>query len=113
VKAVIAGKPCPYTNEELTQIAQHCTEREDAARKVERQVRKIAAAVSMADHVGESFDALVTGVNPKGTFVRLVHPPIEGRVMKGEHGLDVGEKTRVRLLSTDPVRGFVDFAAVQ
>jgi exoribonuclease-2 len=67
----------------------------------------------MADHVGESFDAIVTGVNPKGTFVRLVHPPVEGRVVKGEHGLDVGEKTRVRLVSTDPARGFVDFAGVQ
>ncbi len=111
VKAVIAGSPCPYTNDELQQIATHCTEREDAGRKVERQVRKIAAAVSMADHVGESFDAIVTGVNPKGTFVRLIHPPVEGRVMKGEHGLDVGERTRVRLISTDPVRGFVDFAA--
>jgi VacB/RNase II family 3'-5' exoribonuclease len=113
VKAVLDGKPSPYTNEELDQIAQKCTEREDAARKVERQVRKVAAAVSMADHVGESFDAIVTGVNPKGTFVRLVHPPVEGRVVKGEHGLDVGEKTRVRLLSTDPTRGFIDFAGVQ
>lgn len=113
VKAVLAGKPAPYTNDELDAIARHCTEREDAARKVERQVRKIAAAVSMAGHVGESFDAIVTGVNPKGTFVRLIHPPVEGRVMRGEQGLDVGEKTRVRLLSTDPVRGFIDFAAGQ
>ncbi len=112
VKAVIAGKPCPYSNDELDQIARHCTEREDAGRKVERQVRKIAAAVSMADHVGESFDAIVTGVTPKGTFVRLLHPPIEGRVVTGEHGLDVGERTRVRLLSTNAVRGFIDFAGV-
>jgi VacB/RNase II family 3'-5' exoribonuclease len=113
VKAVIAGKPSPYSNAELDQIAQRCTEREDAGRKVERQVRKVAAAVSMADHVGQSFDAIVTGVNPKGTFVRLIHPPVEGRVVKGEHGLDVGEKTKVRLLSTDPRRGFIDFAGVQ
>jgi exoribonuclease R len=113
VKAVIEGKSSPYTNDELGQIAQRCTEREDAGRKVERQVRKVAAAVSMADHVGESFDAIVTGVNPKGTFVRLIHPPVEGRVVKGEHGLDVGEKTRVRLLSTDPARGFIDFAGIQ
>jgi len=113
VKAVLAGKPSPYTNDELDAIARHCTEREDAARKVERQVRKIAGAVSMADHIGESFDAIVTGVNPKGTFVRLIHPPVEGRVMRGEQGLDVGERTRVKLLSTDPVRGFIDFAAVQ
>jgi VacB/RNase II family 3'-5' exoribonuclease len=113
VKAVLAGKPSPYTNDELDVIAKHCTEREDAARKVERQVRKIAAAVSMADHVGETFDAIVTGVNPKGTFVRLIHPPVEGRVVKGEQGMDVGEKWKVRLLSTDPVRGFVDFAGLQ
>ena len=113
VKAVLTGKPSPYSNDELDAIARHCTEREDAARKVERQVRKVAAAVSMADHVGESFDAIVTGVNKNGTFVRLIHPPVEGRVTQGEHGLDVGEKTRVRLLSTDPVRGYVDFAASQ
>jgi exoribonuclease R len=113
VKAVLLGKPCPYTNDELEEIAKHCTEREDAARKVERQVRKIAAAVSMADHIGQTFDAIVTGVNSKGTFVRVLHPPVEGRVVHGEHGLDVGEKARVKLLSTDPKRGFVDFAASQ
>jgi exoribonuclease-2 len=111
VKEDLAVAPSPYTSEELDRIARHCTEREDAARKVERQVRKVAAAVAMSDHIGESFDAIVTGVNPKGTFVRVVNPPVEGRVTKGEHGLDVGEKTRVRLLSTDPVRGFIDFAA--
>ena len=107
--AVLAGKPAPYTNNELTQIAQHCTEREDAARKVERQVRKVAAAVSMASHVGETFDAIVTGASPKGTYVRVVAPPIEGRVMRGDKGLDVGDRVRVTLLSTDPQRGFVDF----
>ena len=110
LKAVLAGQPPPYSIEELTTIAQHCTEREDAARKVERQVRKCAAAVSMASHVGESFDAIVTGVTPKGTFVRVIAPPVEGRVMRGEKGLDVGERVRVSLLSTDPARGFVDFA---
>ena len=113
VKAVLAGKPSPYSNDELDAIAKHCTEREDAARKVERQVRKIAAAVSMSDHIGETFEAIVTGVNSKGTFVRLVHPPVEGRVTKGEAGMDVGERWKVRLLSTDPVRGFVDFAGLQ
>jgi VacB/RNase II family 3'-5' exoribonuclease len=112
VKAVLAGKPSPYTNDELDVIAQHCTEREDAARKVERQVRKVAAAVSMADHVGETFDAIVTGVNKNGTFVRLVHPPVEGRVTRGEEGMDVGERWKVRLLSTDPVRGYVDFQGI-
>jgi VacB/RNase II family 3'-5' exoribonuclease len=111
VKAVLAGKPSPYSTADLQTIAAHCTEREDAARKVERQVRKEAAAASFAPHVGESFDAIVTGVSPKGTFVRIVTPPVEGRVMRGEQGLDVGDKTRVKLLSTDPAHGFIDFGA--
>ena len=109
LKAVLSGSPAPYTNDELTTIAAHCTEREDAARKVERQMRKEAAAVSMASHVGETFDAIVTGVTPKGTFVRVIAPPVEGRVMRGDHGLDVGDRVRATLLSTDPARGFVDF----
>lgn len=112
LKAVLAGKTQPYTNDDLTRIAQHCTEREDAARKVERQVRKVAAAVSMAGRVGESFDAIVTGATPKGTFVRVVAPPVEGRVTRGEYGLDVGDRVRVKLTSTDPRRGFVDFEAL-
>jgi exoribonuclease-2 len=109
LKAVLAGVPSPYSNEMLSQIAQHCTEREDAARKVERQVRKDAAAVSMSHRVGQTFDAIITGVTPKGTFVRVVSPPVEGRVMQGEQGLDVGDRVRVKLLSTNPVRGFIDF----
>jgi VacB/RNase II family 3'-5' exoribonuclease len=113
LKAVLAGNQQAYAVDDLARIAQHCTEREDAARKVERQVRKVAAAVSMAPHVGESFDAIVTGDTPKGTFVRLVAPPVEGRVTRGEQGLDVGDKVRVRLTSTDPARGFVDFAALR
>ena len=111
LKAALAGKPSPYIRDELVAIAAHCTEREDAARKVERQVRKSAAAVSMSRRIGEDFDAIVTGVNRNGTFVRLIHPPVEGRVMRGEEGMDVGDKIRVRLLSTDPARGFIDFAA--
>ena len=111
LKAALAGAPSPYTSAELTTIAAHCTEREDAARKVERQVRKEAAAESVANRVGQSFDAIVTGVSPKGTFVRIVTPPIEGRVMRGEQGLDVGDKIRAKLLSTDPVHGFIDFGA--
>lgn len=111
LKAVLAGKPSPYSTDELTKIAAHCTEREDAARKVERQVRKEAAAASFSSHIGESFDAIVTGASPKGTYVRIVTPPVEGRVMRGEQGLDVGDKTRVKLLSTDPSRGFIDFGA--
>jgi len=112
LKAVLAGKQSPYTNDELAQIAQHCTERENAARKVERQVRKDVAAVSMMDRVGQSFDAIVTGASPKGTYVRLIAPPIEGRVVRGEQGMDVGERVRVKLLSTDPKRGFIDFGGI-
>ena len=110
LKAVLAGTKVPYSREELTALAAHCTEREDAARKVERQVRKEIAAASMMARVGEQFDAIVTGVTPKGTFVRLLKPPVEGRVMRGESGMDVGEKVRVSLIATDPARGFIDFA---
>ena len=113
VKAVIAGKPSPYSNDDLTRIAKHCTEREDAARKVERQVRKVAAAVSMADHVGQTFPGIVTGATTKGVFVRLVHPPVEGRVVKNHDGMDVGEKVRVKLISTEPERGYIDFEGVE
>jgi exoribonuclease-2 len=112
VKAVLAGKPSPYSNDDLTRIAQHCTEREDAARKVERQVRKVAAAVSMADHVGQTFPAIVTGAGPKGVFVRLVHPPVEGRVVRNHDGMDVGERVQVKLISTEPERGYIDFEGV-
>jgi VacB/RNase II family 3'-5' exoribonuclease len=111
LKAVLSGAPCPYSTDDLSRIAAHCTEREDAARKVERQVRKEAAAEAFVSRVGESFDAIVTGVSPKGTFVRVVAPPVEGRVMRGEQGLDVGDRTRVKLISTDPERGFIDFSA--
>jgi exoribonuclease-2 len=111
LKAVVSKTAAPYSDDELTVIAAHCTEREDAARNVERQVRKVAAAVSMMNRIGQSFDAIITGVTPKGTFARVIAPPIEGRIVRGEEGLDVGDKTRVTLLSTDPDRGFVDFAA--
>jgi VacB/RNase II family 3'-5' exoribonuclease len=111
LKAVLAGQPSPYSTDELTKIAARCTEREDAARKVERQVRKEAAAESITPRVGQTFDAIVTGVSPKGTYVRVIAPPVEGRVMRGESGLDVGDRARVKLLSTDPARGFIDFAA--
>ena len=111
LKAVVSKQAAPYADDQLATIATHCTEREDAARKVERQVRKLAAAVSMTNRIGQSFDAVVTGVNKNGTFVRVISPPIEGRVMRGEKGLDVGDKVKVTLLSTDPQRGFVDFSA--
>jgi VacB/RNase II family 3'-5' exoribonuclease len=107
-----AGGPPPYTDDELIAIAAHCTEREDAARKVERTMRKVAAASLLSSRIGDEFDAIVTGASPKGTFVRLLGPPAEGRVVSGEHGLDVGDRVRVRLTATEPSRGFIDFQVV-
>jgi exoribonuclease-2 len=112
LKACLSGAPSPYTEAELEAIVAHCTDRENAARKVERLMRKVAAASLMSNRVGDRFDAIVTGATPKGTFVRLLEPPVEGRVVCGEAGLDVGERTTVRLLSTDPNRGFIDFENV-
>lgn len=112
VKAAIAGTPAPYTNDELAAIAAQCTERENAANRVERVTRKSAAALLLAHRVGGSFDAIVTGVNKDGTYVRLLSPPAEGRVVHGERGMDVGERVKVKLLSTDPRRGFIDFAGI-
>jgi VacB/RNase II family 3'-5' exoribonuclease len=112
VKAALGNATAPYTEEKLTAIAARCTEREDAARKVERKMRKVAAAVLLEKEIGREFDAIVTGVTPKGTFARIVKPPVDGRVMRGEHGLRVGDKVRVKLIATDPPRGFIDFARV-
>jgi VacB/RNase II family 3'-5' exoribonuclease len=112
VKAALGNGPAPYRADQLEGIAEHCTEREDAARKVERKMRKVAAALLLRDRVGEGFDAIVTGVTPKGTFARVIKPPVDGRVMRGERGLRLGDKVRVRLLATDPERGFIDFARV-
>ncbi|HEY8188679.1 MAG TPA: RNB domain-containing ribonuclease [Pyrinomonadaceae bacterium] len=100
----------PYDVGQLKQIAEHCTIQDSAARKVERKMRKVAAALLLHDKIGEEFNAIVTGVTPKGTFARVINPPVDGRVVRGEHKLRVGEKVRVRLLSTDPERGFIDFA---
>ena len=110
VKAALAGKPAPYALRELKRIAEQCTDRDSAARKVERKMRKVAAALLLKDRIGEVFEAIVTGTTDKGTFARLLSPPVDGRVTRGEHGLRVGDKVKVRLLSTDPERGFIDFA---
>jgi VacB/RNase II family 3'-5' exoribonuclease len=110
LKAAIAGTGSPYPGEELVELARHCTLQEDNAAKVERQVRKSAAALLLAPRVGQRFDAIVTGASPKGTWVRIRHPAAEGRVVRGEHGLDVGDPVRVELVHTDVERGFVDFA---
>ena len=112
LKAVLAKKPAPYTPDELSVIAEHCTERENAARKVERLVRKQAAAASLTGRVGDTFNAVVTGVTKSGTFVRVTSPPVEGRVMTGEEGMDVGERVRVRLTGADAEKGFIDFVGV-
>ena len=101
----------PYTEDELLAIAQRCTEREDAARRVARLVRKKAVAVYMADRVGERFTAVVTGASPKGTYVRLLGPAVEGRVVRNERALDVGDTVRVTLIAVDPDKGFIDFEA--
>jgi exoribonuclease-2 len=100
----------PYNIQQLQALAPHCTEQEDNATKVERQVRKSAAALLLENRVGETFDAIVTGASDKGTWVRTFHPLVEGRLERGFQGLDVGDKVRVRLISTDVERGFIDFA---
>jgi exoribonuclease-2 len=109
LKSLSAGAKPPYTDAELDAIAQNCTLKEDAARKVERAMTKRLAAAALRHRVGQVFSAVVTGVTPKGVFVRIFDPPVEGRVMRGESGLDVGDSLHVRLLSTDPQRGFIDF----
>ena len=100
----------PYTDSELEAIAQRCTEREDAANKVERLVRKAAAALLLQSRIGERFDAIVTGASEKGTWVRIRRPLVEGRLERGYEGLEVGDRVRVKLVHTDPARGFIDFA---
>jgi len=109
VKAALAGTPAPYTNDELAKIAERCTERESAEDKVERNVRKIVAALLLQDQIGKSFEGIVTGANQKGTFVRTIHPPAEGMVVRHHEGFDVGDKVRVKLVGADPVKGFIDF----
>lgn len=109
IKAVLQGQPSPYPDDALGKIADNCTRKEEMSRKVERSMNKRVAAVAFHDRIGASFDAIVTGVKPKGTFVRVLNPPVEGRLMRGEQGLDVGDRVRVTLLSTDPVRGYIDF----
>jgi len=110
VKALIAKQPPPYTDDELDAIAEHCNEQEKAARKVERKMRKIVAATVMQRHLGEKFDAIVTGITQSGTFARILRPPVDGRIEQGQNGLDVGDKIRVRLVSADTRNGFIDFA---
>jgi exoribonuclease-2 len=109
VKSILDKKTSPYSTDELVDQSAYLSDREKGAKKVQRFMRKAAAAVLLQHRIGESFDALVTGASQKGTYVRLISPPAEGRVMRGERGLLVGQKIRVRLLRTDPYNGFIDF----
>jgi VacB/RNase II family 3'-5' exoribonuclease len=109
IKAMLGGRPAPYSDDELTAIANNCTVKEDAARKVEREMSKRLAAVAMSNRIGQTFDALVTGVTPKGTFVRVLTPRVEGLLAQGQQGLDVGDRLRVKLIRTDVPHGYIDF----
>jgi exoribonuclease-2 len=112
LKAAIEAMPMPYSKDELDDLAAHCTEKEDAATKVERQVGKSAAALLLESRIGEQFDAMVTGASVKGTWVRLLNIPIEGMLKSGYQGVDVGDRIRVQLLSVDVEQGFIDFGSV-
>jgi exoribonuclease-2 len=109
IKAMLSGSPSPYSDDELSAIARNCTLKEDAARKVERQVSKVLAAMAMTRRIGEVFDGIVTGVTAHGTFVRVIKPHVEGLLVQGQHGVDVGDKLRVKLVSADVHRGYIDF----
>lgn len=110
LKAAVAGTLVPYPADELDRIAAHCTDMEDEAHKVERLAKKAAAALLLESQIGQEFDGIVTGASQKGTWVRIFRPPVEGKLMRGFEGLDVGNRVRVRLVHTDARRGFIDFA---
>jgi len=110
IKALLAGQKNPYSDAELTAIAANCTQKENAAKKVERDMSKRLAALAMQNHIGEVFDAIVTGATDHGTFVRALQPHVDGLLAQGEQGLDVGDRLRVKLIRTDAQHGFVDFA---
>jgi VacB/RNase II family 3'-5' exoribonuclease len=113
LKAALSGNPIPYKNDELEELAKQCTKQEDAAKKVERQVTKSAAAILLESRIGEEFDAIVTGASERGTWVRLMQPPVEGKLESGFEGLEVGHRLRVRLVRTVVERGFIDFKRVK
>lgn len=113
LKAAMAGHSLPYSVDELEALANLCTKKEDAAKKVERQVEKSAAALLLESRVGETFDAIVTGASEKGTWVRLLRPPVEGKLTSGFEGMAVGQRLRAQLVHTDVERGFIDFKKVQ
>jgi exoribonuclease-2 len=112
VKAVLAGRPPPYSAAELQALAEHCTAQEDAVRKVERRVRKSEAALLLESRLGERFDAIVTGASETDCWVRILTPPAEGKLVAGAGGLEVGHRLRVRLVAADVERGFIDFVRI-
>lgn len=113
LKAALQDQSVPYSIEELNDLAAHCTEAEDAANKVERQVEKSAAALLLESKIGEKFDSIVTGASEKGTWVRLLTVPVEGKLVHGFEGLDVGDRVRVQLSSVDVEKGFIDFRKIR
>ena len=110
--AMMDNAPAPYTDAELTAIAQHCNDADKALRKIERRMQKRVAAVAMSGHIGEEFKAVVTGSSDKGVYARVIQPPFEGRIVDGEQGLDVGDVVQVKLIHTDPARAFIDLARI-
>jgi VacB/RNase II family 3'-5' exoribonuclease len=112
IKALLAGRPAPYTDDALAAVARNCTLKEDAAQKVEREMAKRLAAAAMSSRIGQTLDAVVSSVNSHGTFVRVLHPQVEGLLAEGEAGAKIGDKLRVKLTRVDVPRGYVDFARV-
>jgi len=110
LKAVMAGEKTPYSLDELNDIALMCTRQESAEKKVERTMRKVAAAVLLGKQIGKTFDAIVTGVKDQTVYVRLLKPPVEGAIVRGGHGLDVGDQVVVQLIHVDPEKSHIDFA---
>jgi VacB/RNase II family 3'-5' exoribonuclease len=112
IKTKLAGQKNPYSDDDLTGIAANCTQKEDAAKKVEREMTKRLAAVAMQHRIGEMFNAIVTGVTPNGTFVKVEQPHVEGLLAQGQQGLDVGDRLKVKLIRVDLQKGYIDFARV-
>ena len=112
LKAALEGQPTPYKKEELDLLAAHCTATEDVVNKIERQVEKSAAALLLESRIGEQFDSIVTGASAKGTWVRLLSIPVEGKLVQGFEDIDVGDRIQVQLIDTNVERGFIDFKKV-
>jgi len=113
LKAVLERLPLSYSRDELTELARHCTKKENDANKVERLVTKSAAAMLLSSRIGDRFDAICTGAADKGTWVRIFQPPIEGRLVYGVEGVDVGQRLKVQLIRTDVEKGYIDFKKIQ